>query len=143
MKTQFTKQTEISRKWFVVDASDQIVGRLATRLAKVIVGKHKATYTPSVDNGDYIIVVNADKVRFTGNKWEEKKYYRHSTRAGQLKIRTAKEMLEKKPTEILRLAVWGMLNKTHLSRRQLLKLKLYAGAEPPHKAQKLEPLAMN
>lgn len=143
MKTQFTKQSEISRKWYVVDATDQIVGRLATKLAKVLVGKNKASYTPNVDNGDYIIVVNADKVRFTGNKWEEKKYYRHSTRAGQLKTRTAKEMLAKKPTEILRQAVWGMLNKTHLSRRQLLKLKLYTGAEHPHKAQKLETMKLN
>jgi large subunit ribosomal protein L13 len=143
MKTKFTKQTEISRKWFVVDASDQIVGRLATKLAKVLVGKHKATYTPHVDNGDYVVVVNADKVRFTGNKWEDKKYHRHSTRAGQMKTRTAKEMLVKRPTEILRLAVWGMLNKTHLSRRQLMKLKLYTGAQHPHHAQKIEQLNLN
>ena len=142
MTTQFTKQTEISRKWFVVDATDLIVGRLATQIAKVLAGKNKATYTPHADNGDYVAVVNADKVRFTGNKWEEKKYYRHSTRAGMLKTRTAKEMLEKRPTEILKQAVWGMLNKTHLARRQLLKLKLYTGAEHPHKAQKLEPFKL-
>lgn len=140
MKTSIVKKEEVDRKWFIVDASDQIVGRLATKLAKVLVGKHKPTYTPNVDNGDYVVVLNADKIRFSGNKWDEKKYYRHSTRAGQMKTRTAREMLEKKPTEILRLAVWGMLNKTNLSRRQLMKLKLYVGAEHPHKAQNPAPL---
>lgn len=143
MKTQLLKKEEVDRKWFVVDATDQIVGRLATRVAKVLVGKHKANYTPSVDNGDFVVVLNADKIRFTGNKWEEKKYYRHSQRAGQMKTRTAKEMLEKKPTEILRQAVWGMLNKTHLSRRQLMKLKLYTGAEHPHSVQNPQPLTLN
>lgn len=142
MSTHFTKNSEIDRKWHIVDAKDKIVGRVATEIAKVIVGKHKANYTPSIDNGDYVVVVNADKVRFTGNKWEEKKYYRHSQYIGGLKTRTASEMLEKAPEEILRKAVWGMMNKSDLGRRQLMKLKIYTGDNHPHTAQNPAPLAV-
>ncbi len=142
MSTHFTKNTEIDRSWHVVDATDKIVGRVATEIAKVIVGKHKANYTPNIDNGDYVVVVNADKVRFTGNKWEEKKYYRHSGYSGGLKTRTAGEMLKVAPEEILRKAVWGMMNKSDLGRRQLMKLKIYTGKEHPHSAQEPKPMAV-
>ncbi len=142
MSTHFTKNSEIDRKWHILDAKDKIVGRVATEIARVIVGKHKANYTPSIDNGDYVVVVNAEKVRFTGNKWEEKKYYRHSQHLGGLKTRTAAEMLEKAPEEILRKAVWGMINKSDLGRRQLMKLKIYVGDKHPHMAQNPAPLAV-
>lgn len=143
MKTKMTKKEEVDRKWYVVDATDQIVGRLATQVSKVLVGKHKPSYTPNVDNGDYVVILNADKVRFTGNKWEEKLYRSHTQRAGMMKTRTAREMLAKKPTEILRQAIWGMLNKTNLSRRQIMKLKMYTGAEHPHKVQNPQSLNLN
>lgn len=142
MSTHFTKNSEIDRKWHIVDAKDKIVGRVATEIAKVIVGKHKANYTPNIDNGDYVVVVNADKVRFTGNKWEEKKYYRHSQYSGGLKTRTATELLKVAPEEILRKAVWGMMNKSDLGRRQIMKLKIYAGTEHPHSAQNPAPMAV-
>lgn len=142
MSTHFVKNTEIDRKWHIVDAKDVIVGRAATEIAKVIVGKHKPNYTPNVDNGDYVVVINADKVRFTGNKWDEKRYYRHSQYVGGLKSRTAKELLTLAPEEILRKAVWGMINKSHLGRRQMMKLKIYPGAEHPHGAQEPQALAV-
>lgn len=132
------KHSEIDRKWLIIDAKDQKVGRLATHLANLITGKMKPSYTKHIDNGDNVVVINADKVLFSGNKWDEKKYYWHTGYPGGLKTRTAREMLEKKPEEILWKAVWGMTNKSHLARRQMMKLKLYAGDQHPHEAQKLQ-----
>ena len=126
--------------WYVVDATDLIVGRLASVLAKVITGKHKPTYTPHSDTGDFVVVLNADKIRFTGNKWSQKKYYKHTGYIGGLKTQTATELLERHPEEILKKAVWGMTGKTPLAKRQLSKLKIYTGAEHPHAAQNPEAL---
>lgn len=129
-------------KWYVVDAKDQVVGRIATVLARVITGKHKATYTRHADAGDFLIVLNADKIQFTRSKWDKKKYYDHSDFIGGLKIKSAKEMLQRHPTEILRRAVWGMTNKTSLARHQMKKLKLVAGSEHEHKAQNPQTLPL-
>lgn len=126
--------------WYIVDAEGHTVGRLATVLKKIISGKHKPTYTENADVGDFVIVINADKVKFTGNKWEEKKYYSYSGYLSGLKEKTAQKMLETKPEEILKKAVWGMLSKTILSERQLAKLKIYAGNTHPHSAQNAQPL---
>ena len=131
---------EQAPKWYIVDAKDQVVGRLATILAKVITGKHKPTYTRHADTGDFVVVINADKVVFTRNKWEDKVYYRHTGYVGGLKSMTAREMLERSPEEILKKAVWGMTNKSTLARRQMTKLKIFAGAEHDHAAQKPEAL---
>lgn len=136
------KPAEADKKWFVVDATDQVVGRLATRIADVLRGKTKPQYTPHTDSGDFVVVVNADKVRFTGNKMEEKKYYRHSGYVGNLKVRTAKEQMERKPEAILMNAVQGMLPKNSLGRKQLTKLKVYAGEAHPHDAQNPETLTV-
>jgi large subunit ribosomal protein L13 len=127
-------------KWFVVDAKDQVVGRLATIIARVVTGKHKPTYTRHADTGDFVVVLNADKVVFTRNKWNDKQYINHSGYIGGIKIKTAKDLLANHPEEILRLAVWGMTNKTSLARHQMKKLKIYATGEHPHKAQ--EPQAL-
>src|SRR3954465_8234828 len=116
-------------KWYVVDAKDQVVGRLATILARVLIGKHKPTYTKHADTGDFVVVINADKVVFTRNKWNDKLYIEHSGYIGGIKIKTAKDMLKRRPTDILRLAVYGMTNKTSLAKHQMKKLKLYTGAE--------------
>jgi large subunit ribosomal protein L13 len=122
-------------KWYIVDAKDQVVGRLATVIARVILGKHKTSFTRHADAGDFVVVINADKVVFTRNKWNGKLYRNHTGFIGGLKTRTAKEMLERAPEEILRLAVYGMTNKSSLARHQMKKLKIYTGAEHPHKAQ--------
>ena len=140
MKTYVAKEQEINKKWYLVDARDKVVGRLASRIAHRLRGKHKPIFTPHADTGDFIVVINADKVTFTGRKWDNKVYYRHSGYIGGLKQRRAKELLEKKPEDILRFAVKGMLPKNSLGRRQLKKLKIYAGSEHPHEAQQLEKL---
>lgn len=127
-------------KWYIVDAKDKVVGRLATVLARVITGKHKATYTKHADTGDFVVVVNADKVVFTRKKWTDKLYRDHSGYVGGLKTKTAKEMLDKHPEEILRRAVWGMTSKSSLARHQIKKLKIYASPEHPHIAQGPVPL---
>ena len=127
-------------KWYVVDAKDQVVGRIATLLARVIIGKHKPTFTRHADTGDFVIVLNADKVVFTRNKWDGKLYRSHSDHAGGLKTRTAREMLKRDPEEILRQAVWGMTNKSSLARLQMKKLKLFTGSEHTHSAQQPQPL---
>ena len=142
MKTYLAPVKEIEKKWFIVDASDKIVGRLATEIASRLRGKHKPTYSTFMDNGDFIVVINAEKVAFTGKKWDDKKYYRHSGYMGGLTETTAKEMLEKKPTDILFKAVKGMLPKNSLGRAQLKKLKVYAGTEHPHEAQLPEKLEL-
>lgn len=127
-------------KWYVVDAKDQVVGRLATLLARVITGKHKTTFTRHADAGDFVVVLNADKVVFTGNKWSDKLYRAHTGYIGGLKTFTAKEMRERNPEEILRQAIWGMTNKSSLARHQMKKLKIYTTAEHPHQAQNPEAL---
>jgi large subunit ribosomal protein L13 len=131
----FETQGPHAPKWYVVDAQDQVVGRLATILARVVTGKHKPTYTKHADTGDFVVVLNADKVVFTRNKWNDKLYRDHSGYVGGLKTKTAKEMLARHPEEILRLAVYGMTNKSSLARHQMKKLKIYTGAEHPHQAQ--------
>lgn len=135
MKTFVAKEHEIDRKWYLIDASNKILGRLASEIAIILRGKHKAIFTSHMDAGDFVIVVNADKVALTGNKLDKKIYYRHSGYIGGLKETTAREMLQKKPENIIKLAVKGMLPKTSLGRRQLTKLKIYAGPNHPHKAQ--------
>lgn len=129
-------------KWYVVDVKDQVVGRVASMIAKVIIGKHKTTYTPNVDTGDFVVVINADKVVFTRNKLDGKLYRDYSGYISGLKTKTAREMLATKPEEVIRRAVWGMTNKSNLARHQMKKLKVYAGAEHPHASQKLQELPL-
>jgi large subunit ribosomal protein L13 len=140
MKTYHTPVKEIERKWFVVDAENKVLGRLASEIAFRLRGKHKSNFSPHVDVGDFIVVVNADKVKLTGNKLDDKVYYRHSGYMGGIKERTAKEVLEKNPTDLLKMAVKGMLSKNSLGRKQLKKLKIYSGNEHPHAAQQPESL---
>ena len=140
MKTFVAKEHEVDRKWYVVNADNKILGRLATQIAMRLRGKHKAIFTPHADTGDFIVVINADKVSLTGNKWDKKIYYRHTGYTGGLKEISAKKLLEKKPDEVLRLAVKRMLPKNSLGRRQIKKLKIYTGSDHPHKAQNPETL---
>ena len=135
MKSYMARPLEVGRKWYVVDAEGQTLGRLATEVARILRGKNKPQYTPHVDTGDFVVVVNAEKVVVTGRKAEQKVYRRHSGYPGGLKTTTYEQMLERKPTEILRRAVRGMMPKTRLARQQLRKLKIYAGPEHPHAAQ--------
>jgi large subunit ribosomal protein L13 len=127
-------------KWYIVDAKDQVVGRLATVLARVIIGKHKTTYTRHADAGDFVIVTNADKIVFTRTKMDKKLYRDHTGYISGLKTRTAREMLDRNPTEIIRRAVWGMTNGSSLARHQMKKLKLFTTADHPHAAQNPQPL---
>ena len=140
MKTYHTPVKEIERKWYVVDADGKVLGRLASEIATRLRGKHKPNYSPHMDVGDFIVVVNAEKVKLTGNKLEDKMYYHHSGYIGGLKEKTAKELLEKKPEELLKSAVKGMLTKNTLGRQQFSKLKVYAGSDHPHAAQQPEQL---
>jgi large subunit ribosomal protein L13 len=140
MKTYNAKPGEIERRWYVVDAEGKTLGRLATQIADQLRGKGKAQYTPHVDTGDFVVVVNAEKIAVTGKKLDEKMVYRHSGYPGGLKARTLREELERRPTEVLRRAVKGMLPRNRLARKQLVKLKIYAGPEHPHEAQAPEPL---
>src|SRR5919199_4916886 len=140
MKTYSAKPGEIQRRWYVADAEGQTLGRLATEIAATLRGKNKPQYTPHVDTGDFVIVVNAEKVRVTGNKLDQKRYYRHSGYPGGLRSRTLREQLERRPEEVLRKAVKGMLPKNKLASAQLRKLKIYAGPEHPHEAQAPQPL---
>jgi len=128
------------RRWYVVDAAGKTLGRLATQIADVLRGKHKPEYTPHVDVGDFVIVVNAERVAVTGRKREQKIYYRHSGYPGGLRQRTLAEQLERQPEEVIRLAVKGMLPRNRLARQQLRKLKVYRGPDHPHQAQRPEPL---
>ncbi|MCG6931651.1 MAG: 50S ribosomal protein L13 [Desulfofustis sp.] len=140
MKTYLAPVNEIEKKWYVVDAEDKVLGRLASEIAFRLRGKHKPTFSPFIDNGDFIIVTNADKIQLTGKKWDDKKYYRHTGYLGGIKEATAKELLEKHPTDLVMNAVKGMLPKNKIGRAQLKKLKVYAGTEHPHKAQQPEQL---
>jgi large subunit ribosomal protein L13 len=140
MKTYSAKPGEITREWYLVDADGQTLGRLATLIADTLRGKRKPVYTPHVDTGDFVIVVNAEKVVVTGNKLDQKMYYRHSGYPGGLKSRSLREQLDRRPTEVLRIAVKGMLPKNRLARQQITKLKIYAGPEHPHESQNPQPL---
>lgn len=137
-KSYMANAQTIERKWFVVDATDLVLGRLSTEVATLLKGKHKPTYTPHVDCGDYVIIVNADKVALTGNKLDDKLYYRHSGYPGGLKSRTAKRMLELQPQKVLEKSIRGMLPKNRLGEDMYRKLYVYAGSEHPHQAQKPE-----
>ena len=136
MKSYMASAATIERKWYVVDAADQTLGRLASQVASVLRGKNKPTYTPSMDTGDYVIVVNADKIKVTGKKLDQKIYYRHSDYVGGMKETTLKELLAKKPEDVINFAVKGMLPKGPLGRQMIKKLHVYAGPEHNHAAQK-------
>jgi large subunit ribosomal protein L13 len=141
MKTFFAKKEEVERRWVLVDAEGQILGRLASQIATALRGKNRPYYTPHVDTGDFVIVVNAEKVLLTGNKVEDKVYYRHSGYPGGIKSMTAGEMLEKKPDQVIKQAVKGMLPKNRLGKGMLTKLKVYAGPDHPHQAQQPEKIS--
>ncbi len=138
MKTYSAKPGEVERKWYLIDAEDVVLGRLATKCATILRGKNKPQYTPHVDTGDFVVVINAEKVRVTGNKEAKKEYFRHSGNPGGLKSETLEEALAKHPERVIEHAVKGMLPKTTLGRAQGLKLKVYAGPEHPHAAQQPE-----
>jgi large subunit ribosomal protein L13 len=140
LKTYVATPKDRERNWLLVDAEGQTLGRLATQIADALRGKRKPTYTPHVDTGDFVVVVNAEKISVTGAKRQEKLYHRHSGYPGGLKTRTLNDMLERRPEEVIRLAVRGMLPKNRLARKQLTKLKIYAGPEHPHEAQKPQPM---
>jgi large subunit ribosomal protein L13 len=135
MKTYSAKKEDIKQEWFLVDAQDKVLGRIATQIANILRGKNKPVFTPYADAGDFVIVTNADKIRLTGKKLENKCYYRHSGYPGGLKTRTAQEILNKKPEELIELAVKGMLPKNRLGRKLIKKLKIYTGNVHPHEAQ--------
>jgi len=140
--TRFIKTEDANRKWHVIDANDLVLGRLATKVATVIRGKHKPIFTPNMDTGDFVIVINADKVKLTGKREGKKTYFSHSMYPGGVKIKTFAELKEKNPEFIIRNAVKGMLPKNRLGRKLIKKLKVYAGNEHPHSAQKPEPLSL-
>lgn len=138
MKTKFARKEDIDKKWYVIDANNQILGRMATRIAIYLRGKHKPVFTPNVDTGDFIIVINADKVKVTGNKMEDKYYYHHTGYIGSIKSISLKHRMAKEPDKVIIDAVWGMLPKNRLGRAMIKKLKVYRGAGHPHSAQKPE-----
>ncbi len=142
MKTFLPRVDELEKKWYVVDAEDQVLGRLASRLAEILMGKNKPCYTDFLDTGDFVVVVNADKFKFTGKKWDQKNYYSHSGYPGGLKQTTAKDLLAKHPERLIEFVVKGMLPKTKLGAKMLKKLKVYASPDHPHQAQKPEVLAL-
>lgn len=140
MKTMSAKTVPEKRSWYVVDATDKTLGRLASQVASRLRGKHQPIFTPHADTGDFIIVINAEKVRLTGRKWQQKTYYRHSGYMGGIKSITAKKLREKRPEDLVRYAVWGMLPKNRLGRKLYKKLKVYAGPNHPHESQQPQPL---
>jgi large subunit ribosomal protein L13 len=142
MKTWNAKPGEVERRWYVVDAEGQTLGRLATRIADTLRGKDKPQYTPHVDTGDFVVVVNAEKIAVTGKKLDQKLYHRHSGYPGGLRTRTLREQLDRRPTEVIRKAVKGMLPRNRLARQQINKLKIYVGPEHPHEAQAPKPLKL-
>lgn len=142
MKTYVAKPQEIERKWYVVDAEGQVLGRLAAQVAAILRGKHKPIYTPHVDTGDHVIVINAEKVVLTGNKLRAKKYYRHSGYVGGIKSITAGELLNRYPERVIQRAVRGMIPRNRLGRQMIKKLKVYAGPDHPHQAQQPEVLKL-
>jgi large subunit ribosomal protein L13 len=140
MRTYVAKPSDRERNWYVVDANGLTLGRLSTQIADTLRGKRKPAYTPHIDTGDFVVVVNAEKIAVTGNKRADKLYHRHSGYPGGLRTRTFQEMIDRRPEEIIRLAVKGMMPRNRLARKQLTKLKVYAGPEHPHVAQKPQPL---
>ncbi len=138
--TYSAKQSDIKEKWILVDAKDAVLGRLASNIAARLRGKHNPLFTPHVDAGDWVVVVNADKIVLTGRKWQKKNYYRHSGYIGGLKTITAQKLMEKRPEDLIRFAVKGMLPKNRLGRKLFKKLKVYTGDQHPHAAQRPEPL---
>jgi large subunit ribosomal protein L13 len=142
MKTEVAKAENVTRDWYIVDAQDAVLGRLSTQVANVLRGKNKALFTPSVDTGDFVIVVNAEKIALTGRKLADKIYYNHSGYVGGLKEISAGKLLEKKPEDLIKRAVKGMLPKNKLARAMLSKLKIYAGPNHPHEAQQPKKLAL-
>lgn len=139
-KTYYPKAAEITQEWYLVDANDQNLGRLAARIASILLGKHKPNFTPGVDTGTHVIVVNAERVQVTGNKMVEKKYYRHSQYPGGLKTTSLRDQLDRHPDRVLQSAVWGMLPHNKYGRQVIKKLKVYAGPDHPHQAQNPKPL---
>ncbi len=142
MKTVSAKFEADRRKWIVVDAEDQVLGRLASQIAMRLRGKHLPQFTPHVDVGDFVVVINAEKVKLTGRKWDQKVYYRHSGYIGGLKAVTARKLNQENPEKIIRLAVWGMLPRNRLGRKLVKKLKVYRGSDHPHEAQQPTKLAL-
>jgi large subunit ribosomal protein L13 len=142
MRTYVAKPSDRERNWYVVDANGLTLGRLSTQIADTLRGKRKPAYTPHIDTGDFVVVVNAEKISVTGKKLTDKRYYRHSGYPGGLKSRTLQEMLDRRPEEVIRLAVKGMLPRNRLARKQLTKLKVYAGPEHPHAAQLPQPMEL-
>lgn len=140
-KTYYPKASEISQEWVLVDANDQNLGRLATKIATLLLGKHKPSFTPGVEMGDYVVVINAERIRVTGKKMVEKKYYRHSNYPGGLKTTSLQDQLSKHPDRVIKSAVWGMLPHNKIGRRLMKNLKIYAGPEHPHSAQGPKSLA--
>ena len=142
MNTYITKPGSVEREWYVVDAAGKTLGRLASQVAEVLRGKHKPQFSPAVDAGDYVIIINAEKIRVTGRKLEQKKYYRHSGYPGGLREINLAEQLERHPTRVIKAAVRGMLPRNRLGRKQLKNLKVYAGSEHPHQAQRPKQLEL-
>jgi large subunit ribosomal protein L13 len=142
MDTYFPKEQELVKKWYVVDAADAVLGRLSAKVAAILRGKHKPIFTPHTDTGDFVVVVNAERVMLTGNKLDQKTYQKYSGYPGGLKVLNARTLLAKKPEEVIRLSVRGMLPKNALGRKMLKKLKVYRGSEHPHKAQLPENLEL-
>ncbi len=142
MKTQVAKKNEVSRDWYVVDVENKVLGRVATQIANVLRGKNKPVFTPSVDTGDFVIVLNAEKIALTGKKLTDKMYYRHSEYPGGLKSITAGKLIEKDVEQVIKKAVKGMLPKNKLARHMISKLKVYVGPTHPHQAQQPKPLAL-
>ena len=142
MKTYYAKPNEVEREWVLIDATDQVLGRVAAKAAHILKGKHKPQYTPHVDTGDFVIIINADKIKVTGNKATAKEYYRHTGYPGGLKCETFAEAMQKHPERVIEHAVYGMLPKNTLGRAMGKKLKVYAGAEHPHAAQKPRKIEM-
>jgi ribosomal protein L13, bacterial type len=140
MKTYMARTEDVEKKWYIIDAERKTVGRIATKIAMVLTGKEKPQFTPHADTGDFVVVINADKVSFTGKKWDQKTYYWHTPYPGGLKSITAEKLRKEKPEEILRKAVWGMLPKNKWQKRLIARLKVYSGNEHPHEAQKPETL---
>ena len=141
--TKFVKNSEVKSNWYEIDAKGAVVGRLATVISKIIRGKNKTTYTPHMDDGDFVVVKNVEQVKFTGNKFQDKKYYRHTGHPGGIKISTPEKLHDKKPGETLKLAVKRMLPAGVLGRKQLTKLKIYSGSDHPHSAQNPQTINLN
>jgi large subunit ribosomal protein L13 len=141
--TNFVKKNELKNEWYLIDGNNAVVGRLATIIAKIIRGKHKTSYTPHMDNGDFVVVKNVENIKFTGKKYREKKYYKHTGFPGGIKVTTPENLQTKKPGEVLKLAVKRMLPGGPLAKKQLTKLKIYTGDNHPHEAQNLKILELS